>query len=79
MRENIIRLRPLMLLLLMLLASACTTQPSNWQPEQAAPAAIPTLPSEARQPPALPWCFPTCSGGLTRERESWRQRMTEPE
>jgi len=43
------------------------------------PARIPPLSPEARQPPAPPWCSPTCSHGLMNERESWRQRLTEPE
>ena len=29
--------------------------------------------------PAPQWCSPNCSSGLIKERESWRQRMTEPE
>lgn len=41
--------------------------------------AIPGLPKEARQPDILPWCSPTCSAGLTKERGSWQQRMTELE
>ncbi|EPM86752.1 hypothetical protein A260_15578 [Pseudomonas syringae pv. actinidiae ICMP 19068] len=41
--------------------------------------AAPELPNEARQPPAPPWCSPTCSAGLTRERENWQRLMTNPE
>jgi hypothetical protein len=72
-------LQLLTLLPLILLASACTTQPEPWQAEQVAPPAIPQLPNEARQPPAPQWCFQTCSSGLTSERESWQKRMTQLE
>lgn len=68
-----------MLLPLTLLASGCATKQENWLPEQVAPPAIPELPAEAKQPPAPPWCFPTCSSGLTRERESWQEHMTQAE
>jgi energy-converting hydrogenase Eha subunit F len=79
MRELKSMPRLLMLSLLMLLATGCTTQPTNWLPEQVAPPAIPALPNEARQPPAPPWCSPTCSSGLTSERGSWQKLMTVPE
>lgn len=75
MQDNNRRLRPLMLLVLTLLVSGCAGKQENWLPEQAAPPAIPELPSEARQPPAPQWCSPNCSSGLTRERESWQERM----
>jgi hypothetical protein len=67
------------LLTLMLLASGCTTQPQISRPPSVAPARIPQLPIEAKQPPAPQWCSPTCSHGLMLERESWRKRMTAPE
>ena len=76
MRENKTKLQLLMLVPLMLLVTACTSKPVSLPP---LPAAIPELPSEARQPPAPQWCSPTCSSGLTKERESWQRRMTEPE
>ena len=76
MRENRTRLQLWMLAPLMLLAAGCTSRPVSLPPQ---PAAIPDLPSEARQPPAPQWCSPNCSSGLTRERGSWQQRMTEPE
>jgi hypothetical protein len=41
--------------------------------------ALPALPTEARQPPAPPWCSPNCSSALMRERETWRRLMTAPE
>ncbi len=72
------RLPTALLLGLMLLASGCTTKPTSSLPPSVAPARIPPLPLEARQPDAPPWCSPTCSHGLMLERESWRQRMTEP-
>ena len=62
-----------------MLAGGCVTKQPYWQSEQAPATHISPLPPEARQPPAPPWCSPTCSHGLTRERESWRKRMTGPE
>lgn len=76
MRENRLRQRLLMPVLLMLLVTGCTSRPVSL-PQL--PAAIPELPSEARQPPAPPWCSPNCSSGLTKERESWRQLMIKHE
>ena len=69
----------LTLLLPMLLLTACASKPSDWQHEQVSAPAIPTLPSEARQQPSPAWCSPTCSAGLTKERASWQQLMTERE
>ncbi len=71
--------RRLMLLMLTLLLAACTHKPSVWQPEPAAAPNIPVLPKEARQVDNLSWCLPSCSAGLTKERESWQLRMTELE
>ena len=76
MRENRTRLHLWMLALLTLQVTGCTSKPVSLPP---LPAAIPELPSEARQPPAPQWCSPNCSSGLTKERESWLRRMTEPE
>lgn len=42
---------------------------------QVRPAAIPALPQQARQLPASPWCLPTCSSALMKERETWRQML----
>ena len=64
----------LMLLLLALLLPACA---SNLPTSASVPAAIPPLPGEARQPKTPSFCFPTCSQGLTRERESWQSLLTE--
>lgn len=62
----------------MLLASGCAVTPPSSPPPSVAPARIPPLSPEARQLPAPPWCSPTCSHGLTNERESWRKLMTAP-
>lgn len=69
----------LMLLLLALSLVGCVSKPAAWQPEQVSVPAVPALPKEARQPDNLPWCSPTCSAGLTKERVNWQQRMTELE
>ncbi len=63
----------------MLLASGCAVTPASSPPPSVAPARIPPLSPEARQPPAPPWCSPTCSHGLMLERESWQKLMTAPE
>ena len=73
------RLLTLVLLAPMLLASGCATRSASSPPPSVAPARIPPLSPEARQPPAPQWCSPTCSYGLMLERESWRKLMTEPE
>ncbi len=72
-------LRSMMLLSLMLLATGCASKPESWQPRQVVCPAIPELPNEARQPDAPPWCSPNCSAGLTRERESSLNTLTQPE
>ncbi|MOA43679.1 hypothetical protein D3C78_1658530 [compost metagenome] len=71
--------RRLMPLLLTLSLAGCASKPVALQPEQVSAPAVPALPREARQPDNLPWCSPTCSAGLTKERVSWQQRMTELE
>ena len=67
--------RMLMLLLLALLLPACA---SSLPTTASVPAAIPPLPGEARQPKTPSFCFPTCSQGLTRERERWQSSLTAP-
>lgn len=61
-----------------LLLTACA-QPLPVLPVE--PARVPQLPAQARvsliQPPSI--CWLTCSAGLTRERESWRNTLTAPE
>ncbi|MNE72481.1 hypothetical protein D3C80_1684290 [compost metagenome] len=72
------RLLMLALLVPMLLASGCAVTPPSSPPPSVAQARIPPLSPEARQPPAPPWCSPTCSAGLSKRIESWRRLMTEP-
>ncbi len=79
MPRNNERLSKALLLGLMLLASGCATKPASSPPPSVAPARIPPLSLEARQPAAPPWCSPTCSHGLMLERENWRQRLIVPE
>ena len=65
------------LLLLALSAAACSpTLPVIAPPP--APPQIPALPPQARQPATPSICLPTCSAGLTRERESWRNSLMLP-
>ncbi|MCY1532449.1 hypothetical protein D9M68_677240 [compost metagenome] len=67
-----------MLLGLAMLCSGCSgasTKPS----EGVAPAAIPSLPSSARQPKPVPECEPTCSAGLERLLDSMLPRPTSGE
>ena len=65
-----------LMLPLLALISACVTKPTE-QPvvPQVLPAAIPALPQQARQLPVSPWCLPTCSSALMKERETWRQML----
>ncbi len=79
MLRNNKRLPTALLLGLMLLASGCATKPESSLPPSVVPARIPPLRLEAMQPAAPPWCSPTCSHGLTLERENWRKLMTVPE
>ena len=79
MRKNKSPKHKLMLLLLALSLVGCVSKPAAWQPEQVSAPAIPQLPSQARQMESPPWCSPSCSAGLMRERESWQQLMTELE
>lgn len=63
--------------LLALLLTACATNSPVIAPPPEPPA-IPALPLQARQPPTPSICSPTCSAGLTRERQSWRNSLTRP-
>ena len=67
--------RMLTLLLLALLLPACASNSPTTVP---ATPAVPPLPGEARQPKTPSFCYPNCSQGLTRERESWRSSLTAP-
>ncbi len=76
--KNRLMQRVLMLLPLTLLLSACMSKPDAWQHEPVSAVALPPLPTEARQPePPTPLCLPSCSKGLTEQRGSWLQLMTE--
>ena len=79
MQKNRLPVLSAMLLPLMLLLSGCASKPGDWPSEPVSAPAIPALPSLAMQPDSPPWCSPTCSAGLMRERESWQERMTELE
>lgn len=64
-----------MLALLLLLVSACGTQPVA--PLPPAPLQVPPLPASARQPPLPALCSPTCSVGLMTLRADWQRRLIE--
>ena len=67
--------RVMPLVVLALLSAGCVTKsPPTVPPSE--PARRPALPKEARQPPTPSICLPTCSDGLTLERESWRASLT---
>lgn len=66
----------LMLAPLMLLLASCAGGLTNWSPPVAPVPTIPPLPAEARQPAIPSECLPTCSKGLTAERESWLRLLT---
>lgn len=59
---------------LVLLLTACVTQPPA-PPQGLRP---PPLPAIARQPPTPPECTPTCSDALSSELESWQSMLTQP-
>ncbi|ONC18297.1 hypothetical protein AQ911_27000 [Burkholderia pseudomallei] len=71
LRNNVNRLA-LLLMLPMLLLTACASRSPSLSPE----CMIPALRPEARQPAAPSICLPTCSAGLTRLRESSRESLT---
>lgn len=79
MHKKNAKLPMLVLLMPMLLVGGCSTKPPSSLPSSVVPARMPPLSPEAKQPPAPPWCSPTCSKGLSTRIESWRKRMTEPE
>lgn len=66
--------RALTLLLLTVLLTSCAVPVT---PPSVAPAAVPALPPQARQTLLVTpsECLPTCSAGLTRERECWRKSL----
>ncbi|AIO33324.1 putative rz gp24 [Burkholderia cenocepacia] len=67
--------RALMLPPLLLLLTACASRSPSLSPERA----IPPLRPEARQPATPSICLPTCSDGLTKLRENWRESLTSGE
>ncbi len=77
MRRNKQRLRPLMLLALVLSVTGCVSARTRWLAPQSSE--IPPLPTEARQGPLPSICSPTCSAGLATELKSLRELQTAPE
>ena len=71
LRKNVIR-RALTPLPLLLLLTACASR----SPSSSKAPDIPPLRPETRQPATPSICLPTCSAGLTRERESWQKSLT---
>lgn len=76
MANNKLLLPVLMLLPLLLASAGCGTNSPPIAPPSVQPPQRPKLPQEGRQPPTPSICSPTCSAGLTRERENWRQSLT---
>ncbi|AWD90836.1 Rz-like spanin [Burkholderia phage vB_BmuP_KL4] len=73
LRKNVIRRAPMLLPLLLLLTACASKSPRS----SSAPTIQPLRP-EARQPATPSICSPTCSAGLTKLRESWRNTLTVP-
>ncbi|CZY43404.1 Uncharacterised protein [Enterobacter cloacae] len=76
-RNNLLRLAPL-LLMLSLSISGCNSPSSvqsNSSPE-VKPAAYPPLPQNGRQEPIPPFCLPSCTENLTKERASSLNMLT---
>ncbi|KVP24299.1 hypothetical protein WJ86_14620 [Burkholderia multivorans] len=71
LRKNVIR-HAAMLLLPMALLTACAGK----SPRSSPTPGVPALRPEARQPTAPLICLPTCSAGLTKRRENWRESLT---
>lgn len=65
----------LLLIALALLNVGCANSLPPIAPPSVQPPQRPPLPVEGRQPPIPSICSPTCSDGLTRERESWRESL----
>ncbi|SEF19480.1 hypothetical protein SAMN03159371_00153 [Variovorax sp. NFACC28] len=76
MANNRLPVRATMLLTLSVLLASCVTSSPPIAPPSVQPPQRPPLPPEGRQPPIPSICSPTCSAGLTRERENWRQSLT---
>ncbi len=65
---------PLPLVAFLLAGCAKQLQPLPPPPSQGV--RLTPLPSSARQPTPPPECLPTCTAGLTRERDSSRELLT---
>ena len=76
MQRNKPRLRPLMLLVLVLSVTGCAPAQTRWLAPQSPE--IPPLPTEARQGPPPSICWPTCSAGLATELKNLRALQTAP-
>lgn len=77
MAKDVWKMRAAILSALVLSATGCA-QTSTVTAPPPEPPRIPTLPEQAKQPPLPSMCSPTCSSGLMKLRESWRQRLTSP-
>lgn len=77
MVKTALALRAVMQMALALLLTACAQNSTVTAPPPEPPR-IPALPPQARQPAMPSICSPTCSQGLTLQRESWRKRLTWP-
>ncbi len=76
MANNKSPLPALTLIALLTLSAGCASNSIPSAPPSVQPARRPPLPLEGRQPPIPSICSPTCSAGLTREREIWRESLT---
>lgn len=79
-RSACMSVRCRMLLLLSAAATACSSGPGKSpapQPNVVVHRPLPLSPA-ARQPALPPWCLPTCSAGLTAERQKQLQPWTGP-
>lgn len=74
--RSIVRfLTPLMPLMLLM---GCAAKSPSYSP-QIERAAVPALPSAARQPKTPAICLPSCSTNLSSEIESWQRSLILPE
>ncbi len=74
-REGSWKMHVLMLVVLMSALTGCSEKSIVYEPP-VAPPAMPSLPSEARQPTVPSTCSPTCSAKWSEKVELWRQRLT---
>ncbi len=77
MKNVNVKLLLAMLLMPLLLGSACAPQkPDSVPPSQLGRAPVPPLPTEARQPTPPSVCLPTCLEGLTKLRMELLDSLT---